>query len=930
MKFRNACSIVAAAGLALPAQGTILQWDALFNGNASTANNWNPNQRPTAVDDLRFNSVLNNNYTVTYDSLVPTVRSHGYLGDNVSIRTTFPHTITNTMSIENGSEILLEVSALHVGGATTIGATSASGGRFTIEQSLFTGQQLHLGPIGTADVAVIAAGRLEVPTVTLRGDSSLTVQDSVAELSSLTIGNSSNPTASNVLVSDGSDMTLLGGITMSPVAGATSLLHVLGGNQVQSNVDAAGDLLIAANTTGAAAGTATLLIEAPTGVANRAVVTCDELVVGDAQGGQGTLSLVGGTLICSSARFVGGHSTLAIDRGIFRCTGPFVWESGPLTIDGNIGTTVELLGTADLPTDVFLGTDVFGEFRVGPGSVGAVATLSGNLILGDRTTGLGSVFVGDDNELQVAGRLRAGGAGNAEVTINGRATIDELEIASLTAGVGRVDVGSGIVNTLTGLYVGGTATTAGGIAELNLVGGSVLNAQGTVRVWNRARVDVGTARFLSAAPIQTRAGAEILINGGTITAPSLAFEGNNSGEGVNLTGYGTIEAEISSIGVGNSIIATGPLSLGLASVDGYNGANISLSVGPHTVTLGDISSADIGNTTIAGGTLLTSQTIIIPVGRTVSGGGTIDARVIHNAGNINATTPQGFVIKGVVFSLGPLTGTLFDFSNTGGFTGRDAVNSQIRGSAGSVITANGNLTLGTATSTGFSFDGTLRTGAHTITLHDTSTAFVGNIELAGGTVFCTDTDMTSDLNDVTSGFGTIGVTPRTWFNAGTIRPSGSGTDATGQIASLGNVNMENVFNSAVFDLEIGGTSNANIDRFVVLGALTIDGTLRVRFVPGYVPSGGEVYTVITANSIAGNFTNLDLPPRTRVIVNPTNVQVEALCTADQNADGTVDGDDVIDLFAAWDQGLPEADTNGDGSVDGDDVIVFFEHWDAGC
>ncbi|MFZ4574491.1 MAG: hypothetical protein ACOYN0_08845, partial [Phycisphaerales bacterium] len=211
----RAAALVLVAGT-VTAHGAILQWDAPFSGNASTANNWNPNQRPTAVDDLRFDSVLNNNYTVTYDSLVPTVRSHQYLGDNVTIRVTNAagHTITNSMSIENGSEILLDASALHVGGSTSIGASSAAGGRLTIDQSLFTGGQLHLGAIGTADVIVSNAGRLEVPTVTLRGDSSLTLQDSaVGQLSSLAIGNSSNASASSVLVSEGADMFLLGGIT---------------------------------------------------------------------------------------------------------------------------------------------------------------------------------------------------------------------------------------------------------------------------------------------------------------------------------------------------------------------------------------------------------------------------------------------------------------------------------------------------------------------------------------------------------------------------------------------------------------------------------------------------------------------------------------------------------------------------------------------
>jgi subtilisin-like proprotein convertase family protein len=54
------------------------------------------------------------------------------------------------------------------------------------------------------------------------------------------------------------------------------------------------------------------------------------------------------------------------------------------------------------------------------------------------------------------------------------------------------------------------------------------------------------------------------------------------------------------------------------------------------------------------------------------------------------------------------------------------------------------------------------------------------------------------------------------------------------------------------------------------------------------------------------------------------------CPADINNDGSVDGDDVIVFFAAWDANQVDGDYNSDGSVDGDDVISFFADWDSGC
>ena len=55
-----------------------------------------------------------------------------------------------------------------------------------------------------------------------------------------------------------------------------------------------------------------------------------------------------------------------------------------------------------------------------------------------------------------------------------------------------------------------------------------------------------------------------------------------------------------------------------------------------------------------------------------------------------------------------------------------------------------------------------------------------------------------------------------------------------------------------------------------------------------------------------------------------------ICPADVNCSNSVDSDDVIDYFGAWDLGDLSADANGDGGVDSDDVIEFFGRWDAGC
>ncbi|MFZ4574545.1 MAG: GC-type dockerin domain-anchored protein [Phycisphaerales bacterium] len=69
-----------------------------------------------------------------------------------------------------------------------------------------------------------------------------------------------------------------------------------------------------------------------------------------------------------------------------------------------------------------------------------------------------------------------------------------------------------------------------------------------------------------------------------------------------------------------------------------------------------------------------------------------------------------------------------------------------------------------------------------------------------------------------------------------------------------------------------------------------------------------------------------------VICSEVRLQIRSspICRADFNHDGSVDGDDTIAYFAAWEANDPAADFNADGGVDGDDVIAFFGRWDGGC
>ncbi len=165
-----------------------------------------------------------------------------------------------------------------------------------------------------------------------------------------------------------------------------------------------------------------------------------------------------------------------------------------------------------------------------------------------------------------------------------------------------------------------------------------------------------------------------------------------------------------------------------------------------------------------------------------------------------------------------------------------------------------------------------------------------------------------------------------------------GTVAPGQ--SPGMITVTNVVGSAGYtqgenaalEIEIGGElPGAQYDRLTVEGAATLGGTLRVRLIDGYAPEGIQ-FEVLHAESIIGEFSTLDIPGNASVVYGPGSVLVEfapPFCPADFNQDGGIDGGDVSDFFAAWENGDASADVNLDGGVDGVDVSTFFAAWENG-
>ncbi len=88
-------------------------------------------------------------------------------------------------------------------------------------------------------------------------------------------------------------------------------------------------------------------------------------------------------------------------------------------------------------------------------------------------------------------------------------------------------------------------------------------------------------------------------------------------------------------------------------------------------------------------------------------------------------------------------------------------------------------------------------------------------------------------------------------NWGNISP---GTPA-GKLTLVGNFKMDSA--ACILDENIGGNPTGNnYGQLVVNGNASLNGNLEVRLLNGFVPQDGDVYTIMKANNISGNFNTM--------------------------------------------------------------------------
>jgi cyclophilin family peptidyl-prolyl cis-trans isomerase len=163
---------------------------------------------------------------------------------------------------------------------------------------------------------------------------------------------------------------------------------------------------------------------------------------------------------------------------------------------------------------------------------------------------------------------------------------------------------------------------------------------------------------------------------------------------------------------------------------------------------------------------------------------------------------------------------------------------------------------------------------------------------------------------------------RTLVNRGTLAPG----------LQLGSITVQSYqqFFDGTLDIQLRETTaDIEYDRLVVTNTAFLAGRLDVSLLSGFVPAAGDTFTVLTAGSIVGNFTTLELPQLTSGLVwnfgrSATSVTL-SVALADYNRNGVADAADYLLWRDTRNSNVAPstgADGNGDGIVNDLDYVIW--------
>lgn len=390
----------------------------------------------------------------------------------------------------------------------------------------------------------------------------------------------------------------------------------------------------------------------------------------------GVLNLYGGDLLTGSLDNSAG-GTINHSGGTLRVANGAFSDGAPLvySIDGPNFPNIQISGVNSswVRNGLQVGNIENGTLEIS--DEGTVETSGATLGVGPGSEGFARVT---DASWEITSfPLIVGHSGQGTLIVESGSAVNSINgrIAALPGSTGNVSVvgtNSEWVNFDT-LAVGGSSSNAGGTGELTIASAGVVTAGLRTVLWS---------------------GGTIILNGGTLNTDSFDDRG------------GTLDFRSGTLRfTGTAGLQISPLST----------ADLGTSV---TVT---------NNQTIA----VDNSTRILADGVLTIDGGTFESHQLE----LNASGALNF-LNGSLTLTGGTTDLDLTVPSTGQLNGSGTVNGEIRGVGGSNISAIGPLALGDATSfLGFTTEGTLDVGAHTVTLNSRGFANLGALTtITGGTL----------------------------------------------------------------------------------------------------------------------------------------------------------------------------------------------------
>jgi hypothetical protein len=634
-----------------------------------------------------------------------------------------------------------------------------------------------------------------------------------------------------------------------------------------------------------------------------------DLYIGASANSNGTYNLSGGTAAIGGGLYgvyVGGGHTVAGGTGVLTVSDSGDLTTTSLTVYNTAGSGVNLSGGAIHSAALNLNGSPARLNWTG-GTLDLTTSVTFDSAAAGTTTSAAfgsSLALGSSQTLMIDGDETLGGTGSFDLTLNSGAThsvaggITLNPTGTLTQNAGSTLTYSSF--TQAGGAVNGTLQNPGNfVYQSGLFNGRLVN-QGTVSFGSNFTVGDGiendTTMTVAAGQTLTVNGAGLdnqgtfTLAGGTLAVNNMTNSGGfvfDSGTLTATEAGGTINAAIVSNTPNTINIAADNVSIGnAASFNGFNHQGV-LNVGANTVTLNSAGFARLGIfTSLAGGTI--------------------------NAAN------------GVSFATG---------SN---FLGNGIVSARISGAAGSIIEANGALTLGDpASPAGFNFAGELHTKQFAITLNASGPAKLGSLTTIGdganaGTLNAAN-GFVVDFGNAVTGYGTIN-SANVLAKRATINGTLQGNSVAQPIMLSGYIKGVGTFDNVVFTgtyspglsptiatvgsimlapastliMELGGTTpGSSYDQIQASGALTLGGILNVSLINGFTPVSGTSFDLLDWGTLSGKFSGLQLPSLTGPMGWDTSklyttglITATAYLPGDFNRDGHVNSADILPMEQA--------------------------------